>query len=94
MEIQEQRGTGILMITHDIGVARLVSDTIHVMKNGRFVESGSAAEIVDHPREEYTRKLLGAVPQLGPWDESPTAGDEPARVDTVVEPLPQEAHRD
>ncbi|WP_417218121.1 ABC transporter ATP-binding protein [Arthrobacter sp.] len=87
LEIQEQRGTGILMITHDIGVARLVSDTIHVMKNGRFVESGPAATIVDAPREEYTRKLLGAIPQLGPWDESPTQ-------DTAVEPLPQEAHRD
>lgn len=94
MEIQEQRGTGILMITHDIGVARLVSDTIHVMKNGRFVESGPAATIVDAPREEYTRKLLGAVPQLGPWDENPVKGAGPAHLDTAVEPLPQEAHRD
>lgn len=94
MEIQEQRGTGILMITHDIGVARLVSDTIHVMKNGRFVESGPAATIVDSPREDYTRKLLGAIPQLGPWDESPTEGDGPSELDTAVDHLPQEAHRD
>ncbi|MBM6622106.1 ABC transporter ATP-binding protein [Micrococcaceae bacterium RIT802] len=86
MEIQEQRGTGILMITHDIGVARLVSDTIHVMKSGRFVESGPASAIVDHPREEYTRKLLGAVPQLGPWDERPLDGAGTTGVDTVVEP--------
>lgn len=70
MEIQEVRGTAILMITHDIGVARLVSDTIHVMQRGRFVESGDARQIVEQPNEEYTRKLLAAVPQLGDWDES------------------------
>lgn len=77
MEIQEKRGTGILMITHDIGLARLVSDTIHVMKNGVFVESGDAEQIVENPREAYTRQLLDAVPQLGPWDETPgTEGEQ------------------
>lgn len=70
MEIQETRGTAILMITHDIGVARLVSDTIHVMQHGRFVESGDARQIVEDPNEEYTRNLLAAVPRLGDWDES------------------------
>ena len=70
LEIQETRGTAILMITHDIGVARLVSDTIHVMQHGRFVESGDARQIVEDPNEEYTRKLLAAVPRLGDWDES------------------------
>lgn len=70
MEIQETRGTSILMITHDIGVARLVSDTIHVMQRGRFVESGDARQIVEEPHEEYTRQLLAAVPRLGDWDES------------------------
>ncbi|MET0872012.1 MAG: ABC transporter ATP-binding protein [Paeniglutamicibacter terrestris] len=70
LEIQETRGTAILMITHDIGVARLVSDTIHVMQRGRFVESGDARQVVEEPSEEYTRKLLAAVPRLGDWDES------------------------
>lgn len=70
LEIQETRGTAILMITHDIGVARLVSDTIHVMQHGRFIESGDARQIVEDPNEEYTRKLLAAVPRLGDWDES------------------------
>ncbi|WP_327581247.1 ABC transporter ATP-binding protein [Nonomuraea sp. NBC_00507] len=69
LEVQENTGIGILMITHDIGVARLVSDRIHVMKDGRFVESGEAEQIVDAPRDPYTRKLLTAVPRLGPWDE-------------------------
>ena len=70
MELQETRGISILMITHDIGVARLVSDTIHVMKSGRFVESGSAEQIVENPQEDYTRNLLAAVPRLGEWDET------------------------
>ncbi|GDY58648.1 hypothetical protein SVIO_092710 [Streptomyces violaceusniger] len=73
MELQERTGIGILMITHDLGVARLVSDRIHVMRGGRFVESGPVEQIVDHPRERYTRDLLAAVPTLGPWDETPAA---------------------
>jgi peptide/nickel transport system ATP-binding protein len=69
LELQERTGIGILMITHDLGVARLVSDRIHVMKDGRFVESGEVEELVDDPREDYTRNLLLAVPSLGSWDE-------------------------
>jgi peptide/nickel transport system ATP-binding protein len=73
LELQERTGIAILMITHDLGVARVVSDRIHVMKDGRFVESGEVEDIVDRPRTEYTRKLLSAVPQLGPWDENGAA---------------------
>lgn len=72
MELQERTGIGILMITHDLGVARLVSDRIHVMKDGRFVESGPAERIVDQPAEPYTQALLAAVPRLGTWDEDGT----------------------
>ncbi|WP_405826267.1 ABC transporter ATP-binding protein [Streptomyces sp. NBC_00838] len=71
MELQERTGIGILMITHDLGVARLVSDRIHVMRDGRFVESGPVEQVVDAPREQYTRDLLASVPVLGPWDETP-----------------------
>ncbi|MFJ8788617.1 ABC transporter ATP-binding protein [Streptomyces sp. NPDC102462] len=69
MELQERTGIGMLMITHDLGVARLVSDRIHVMKDGRFVESGPAEQIVARPAAPYTRELLAAVPRLGAWDE-------------------------
>jgi len=70
MELQERTGVGMLMITHDLGVARLVSDRIHVMKDGRFVESGDAEQVVDAPKEDYTRRLLAAVPQLGALDQA------------------------
>ena len=82
MELQERTGVGILMITHDLGVARLVSDRIHVMKDGRFVESGDAEALVAHPQQPYTQRLLAAVPELGPWDESPRS-DTP-RSDTAL----------
>ena len=68
MEVQQDTGAGILMITHDLGVARLVSDRIHVMRHGRFVESGEVERIVEDPAEDYTRALLDAVPRLGSWD--------------------------
>ena len=68
LELQERTKIAILMITHDLGVARVVSDRIHVMKDGKFVESGDVEHVVHTPRTEYARKLLAAVPQLGPWD--------------------------
>jgi peptide/nickel transport system ATP-binding protein len=75
LEIQQQAGVGILLITHDLGVARLMSDRIHVMQSGRFVESGAVEDVVDRPQHAYTRKLLEAIPKLGPWDDPdiPTA---------------------
>jgi peptide/nickel transport system ATP-binding protein len=73
MELQERTGIGILLITHDLGVARLVSDRIHVMRDGRFVESGEVEQVVDAPREDYTRELLAAVPALGEWDDEKEA---------------------
>lgn len=69
LELQERTGVGILMITHDLGVARLVSDRIHVMRDGRFVESGEVEQVTGQPSDPYTRALLDAVPRLGPWEE-------------------------
>lgn len=71
MELQERSNVSILMITHDLGVARLVSDRIHVMKDGRFVESGEVEQIVGDPLTDYTKNLLAAVPKLGHWDGEP-----------------------
>jgi peptide/nickel transport system ATP-binding protein len=70
LELQERTGVGILMITHDLGVARLVSDRIHVMRDGRFVESGEVEQVTESPQDPYTRALLDAVPRLGPWDQN------------------------
>jgi peptide/nickel transport system ATP-binding protein len=64
LELQERTGVGILLITHDLGVARLMSDRIFVMLSGRFVESGDAEELLRAPQSPYTKKLLDAVPRL------------------------------
>ena len=69
LELQETTGIAIMLITHDLGVARLMSDRIHVMRAGRFVESGDAEEIVRNPQNPYTQQLLAAIPDLGEWDD-------------------------
>lgn len=70
LELQERTGIGMLLITHDLGVARLMSDRVHVMRSGVFVEGGPVEQVVDHPQEEYTQALLAAIPDLGPWEDS------------------------
>jgi peptide/nickel transport system ATP-binding protein len=65
-ELQERRGTGVLFITHDFGVVAEIADRVVVMKHGRVVEQGTAAEVLQAPRDPYTRMLIGAVPSLTP----------------------------
>ena len=52
LEMQERTGVALLLITHDLGVARLMSDRIHVMHRGRFVEGGPVEQVVDHPQHD------------------------------------------
>jgi peptide/nickel transport system ATP-binding protein len=86
LELQEQTGIALLLITHDLGVARLMSDRIHVMKSGAFVEGGPVTDVVDHPQHPYTRKLLGAIPELGPW-EDPAAAVPEARAQELAKEI-------
>ncbi len=60
-EMQEQQGTAVLLITHDIGVVAYTCDRVLVMHEGRIVESGSVYEVLERPRHSYTRRLLEAV---------------------------------
>jgi len=56
------RGTGVLLISHDLAVVGQLADRILVMRGGVIVESGTAAEVLGSPREPYTRQLIAAVP--------------------------------
>ena len=58
-------GTSILLITHNLGVVADLADRVAVMYAGEVVEQASTAELFAHPREDYTRALLAAVPFVG-----------------------------
>ena len=63
-QLQSERGLAYLFITHNIGVVEYLADDVAVMKRGRIVEAGSAHEVLNSPRHDYTRALLSAVPRL------------------------------
>jgi peptide/nickel transport system ATP-binding protein len=65
-ELQRDRGTAVLFITHDMGVVADIADRVAVMRRGRIVETGSLDAILRTPQIEYTRNLLSAVPSLVP----------------------------
>ena len=53
----------MLFISHDLSVVRYMCDRIMVMQKGKIVESGNADEIYQHPKSEYTKELLQAIPK-------------------------------
>ncbi len=61
-ELQRDLGLTYLFISHDLSVVREISDTVTVMSHGRQVESGLTSEIFEHPQDEFTEKLLDAIP--------------------------------
>ena len=64
-DLRERIDSGIILITHDMGVVADMADHILVMKNGQVVETGTAHDIFHNPQHDYTKKLLAAVPHLG-----------------------------
>ena len=62
--LKERLGLSMMFITHDLGVARHVSDRILVMHGGRVVEEGAADDVLSSPRDAYTRALVAAVPRI------------------------------
>ena len=62
-DLKREFGITYLFITHDLSVARFMSDRLLVMHQGRIVESGPAAAIYAHPQHEYTQGLLAAIPK-------------------------------
>lgn len=57
-ELRAETGASVLLVTHDLGVARERADRIVVMKDGRLVEQGRTADVTSHPRQEYTATLI------------------------------------
>ncbi|MCL4830347.1 MAG: ABC transporter ATP-binding protein [Caldilinea sp.] len=69
MKLRDETGMTLIFITHDIGLAYYVSDTVYIMEHGRFVESGSADDVILRPKQPYTRRLISDVPKIyEEWD--------------------------
>ena len=64
LNLRERNKMTIVFITHDLGLAYYISNTLYIMEKGVFVESGEAASIVHNPQNPYTRHLLNDVPKL------------------------------
>ncbi|WP_405821896.1 ABC transporter ATP-binding protein [Streptomyces sp. NBC_01390] len=62
--LREETGMGLLLVTHDVGVAAESVDDVLVMRHGRAVEHGQVAAVLGAPAEAYTRELLAAVPRV------------------------------
>jgi peptide/nickel transport system ATP-binding protein len=69
MHLRNEIGMTIIFITHDIGLAYYVSDTVYIMEHGKFVESGSPDDVILRPQADYTKRLISDVPKIyEEWD--------------------------
>ncbi|MFE6912306.1 dipeptide ABC transporter ATP-binding protein [Streptomyces erythrochromogenes] len=85
--LREERGLGLLLVTHDVGVAAESVDELLVMRDGSAVERGPTASVLTAPAEPYTRALLAAVPRLDGPRRSP--GSVPGSVPgSAPDPVP------
>lgn len=64
LALRRQEGTAIMIVTHNLGVAAHMADTIMVMRAGHVLELGPTDRIIDHPTHEYTASLLASMPSL------------------------------
>lgn len=64
LELRKSLNLTMIFITHDLSVAEFLSDNIMVMQKGKIVEYGTSEEIFNHPKSDYTKTLLSAVPKL------------------------------
>ncbi|MDR2403598.1 MAG: ABC transporter ATP-binding protein [Spirochaetaceae bacterium] len=69
LKLRDEVDMTIVFITHDIGLAYYISDTVYIMEHGLIVEQGTADQAILHPKSDYTKRLLGDVPKIyEPWD--------------------------
>ena len=64
LELRKEEGTAMAVVTHNIGVVRAMADQVLVLKEGCMVEYGRLEEVLEHPKEAYTRQLLSSARTL------------------------------
>ncbi|MGH3509497.1 MAG: oligopeptide/dipeptide ABC transporter ATP-binding protein, partial [Nocardioidaceae bacterium] len=64
LKLRDEFGLGVLVVTHDLGLAWNIADRIAVMYLGRVVESGPTEEVLSEPQHPYTQALLSVVPEI------------------------------
>ena len=64
LRLREELGVGVVVVTHDLGLAWNIADRIAVMYLGRVVECGTTEEVLESPRHPYTQALLSVVPEI------------------------------
>jgi len=84
MGLREKFKTGILFITHDMGVVANIADRVAVMYAGQIVEEGPVSEIFNNPAHPYTRGLMSCIPVPGKVGQDNTLGTIPGMVPSVV----------
>lgn len=62
--INKEKKTSILFISHDLSLVKQLCERVLVMKGGYVVETGTTKEVFEHPKEEYTRQLIDAIPKV------------------------------
>ncbi|MCI8627223.1 MAG: ABC transporter ATP-binding protein [Lachnospiraceae bacterium] len=69
LKLRDEINMTIIFITHDIGLAYYVSDMVYIMEHGKFVEVGTADEVILNPKADYTKRLISDVPKIHEeWD--------------------------
>jgi peptide/nickel transport system ATP-binding protein len=79
-QLQEEFGFACIFISHDLAVVHQVADTVAVLQSGRVVESGPVHQVFTAPGDDYTRRLLDAVPVPDPT----TRGSAPWRGEVLT----------
>ena len=62
-DLQDELGLAYIFISHDLAVVRCMADEVLVMKDGEVVEQAGIEQIIDAPKQAYTRRLMGAIPR-------------------------------
>ncbi|MEV4129139.1 ABC transporter ATP-binding protein [Nocardia sp. NPDC049707] len=84
-DLRDRIGSAIVLITHNMGVVADIADRVVVMRDGKVVEQAPVDELFARPKQEYTRKLLAAVPHLGTEQLEHGAVEEVAAAEPVLE---------